>query len=143
MTPVFCVLLFILLWFDRWLGQIQVTIIDTPRGSKPSRKQIVTIKMETVKFYFFQTIIHITICTLNKFVWPLFKKTFFFSFQNVISNFKFVGDKYKPLFINVLMSSCQIRCHILSSQFPSNKVWGIHSSLLSKKLTQFPICWGC
>ncbi len=32
----FCVLIFILLCLIRWLGWIQVTIIDTPRGLKPS-----------------------------------------------------------------------------------------------------------
>ncbi len=34
--PVFCVILFILFWLIRWLGQIQVTTIDTPRGPKLS-----------------------------------------------------------------------------------------------------------
>ncbi len=34
--PVFCVILFILFWLIRWLGRIQVIIIDTPRGSKLS-----------------------------------------------------------------------------------------------------------
>ncbi len=35
-TPVFFVILFILFWLVRWLGRVQVTIINTPRGSKLS-----------------------------------------------------------------------------------------------------------
>ncbi len=35
-TPVFFVILFILFWLVRWLGRVQVTITNTPRGSKLS-----------------------------------------------------------------------------------------------------------